>query len=59
MRCPLEAKTLKLGDNYLCTLESIHELAIIYKEQARYEEAEKYLLEAVEGHRPKSGDTHT
>ena len=28
------------------------------KEQARYEEAEKLLLEAIEGRRLKLGDTH-
>jgi hypothetical protein len=28
------------------------------KEQARYQEAEKYLLEALEGRRLKLGDTH-
>jgi hypothetical protein len=36
----------------------MHELAVLYKEQARYEEAEKLLLEAVKGRRLKLGDTH-
>jgi len=36
----------------------MHELAVLYKEQARYEEAEKLLLEAVEGQRLKLGDNH-
>jgi len=31
---------------------------VLYKEQARYQDAEKLLLEAVEGHRLKLGDTH-
>jgi tetratricopeptide (TPR) repeat protein len=31
---------------------------MIYKEQARYDEAEKLLLEAIEGRRLKLGDTH-
>jgi hypothetical protein len=33
-------------------------LAVLYKEQKRYEEAEKLLLEAVKGCRLKLGDTH-
>jgi hypothetical protein len=33
-------------------------LAIVYKEQARYQDAEELLLEAVEGRRLKLGDTH-
>jgi hypothetical protein len=36
----------------------MHELAVLYKEQARYEEAEKFLLEAAEGRLLKLGDTH-
>jgi len=31
---------------------------MMYKEQARYEEAEKLLLEAVEGRRLKLGEKH-
>jgi len=31
---------------------------VLYKEQGRYDEAEKLLLEAVEGRRLKLGDTH-
>ena len=34
------------------------ELDVLYKEQTRYEDAEKYLLEALEGRRFKLGDTH-
>jgi len=36
----------------------MHELAVLYKEQARYEEAEKLFLEAIEGRCLKLGDTH-
>jgi hypothetical protein len=36
----------------------MHDLAVLYKKQARYEEAEKLLLEAVEGRCLKLGDTH-
>lgn len=36
----------------------MHELAVLYKEQARYAEAEKLLLEADKGRRIKLGDTH-
>jgi hypothetical protein len=33
-------------------------LGILYKEQSLYDEAEKLLLEAVNGRRLKLGDTH-
>ncbi|MFC1795305.1 tetratricopeptide repeat protein [Planctomycetota bacterium] len=36
----------------------MHELAVLYKEQARYEETEKLLLEAIDGSCVKLGDTH-
>ncbi len=36
----------------------MQELAILYKEQARYVEAEPLLLRALEGRRLKLGDTH-
>jgi tetratricopeptide (TPR) repeat protein len=36
----------------------MHELAVLYKEQARYDEAEKLLLEAIKGRRLKIGVTH-
>jgi tetratricopeptide (TPR) repeat protein len=36
----------------------MHELAILYKEQGRYDKAEPLFLEAVEGRRLKLGDTH-
>jgi tetratricopeptide (TPR) repeat protein len=40
------------------TLETKNDLAMLYKEQGRYEVAEKYLLEAVKGRRLKLGDNH-
>jgi hypothetical protein len=36
----------------------MHELAVLYKEQAQYEKAESFFLEALEGRRLKLGDTH-
>ncbi|MFC1634823.1 tetratricopeptide repeat protein [Planctomycetota bacterium] len=33
-------------------------MAVLYKEQARYDEAELLLLEAIEGRRLILGDTH-
>jgi hypothetical protein len=33
-------------------------LAVLYKEQERYDQAEPLLLEAVEGRRLKLGNTH-
>ena len=43
---------------YPTTLESMHELAVLYKEQSDYDKAEPLLLETVEGQRVKLGDTH-
>lgn len=40
------------------TLETKNDLAVLYKEQAHYEEAYPLMLEAVEGRRLKLGDTH-
>jgi len=54
----LHGRQHKLGPDHPACYESMHELAVLYKEQARYEEAEKYLLKAVEGRRLKLGDTH-
>ena len=36
----------------------MHELAVLYKVQARYAEAEKFLLKALEGRRLILGDKH-
>lgn len=36
----------------------MHELAVLYKEQGNYDQAEPLLLEALEGRRIKLGDTH-
>ncbi|MFC1633213.1 tetratricopeptide repeat protein [Planctomycetota bacterium] len=36
----------------------MYELAVLYKEQARYDAAEPLLLEVLEGRRLKLGDTH-
>ena len=40
------------------TLETKNDLAVLYKEQAHYEEADPLMLEAVEGKRLKLGDKH-
>jgi Tetratricopeptide repeat len=44
--------------NHPDTRESKSDLAVLCKEQGRYEEADKLLLEAVEGRRLKLGDKH-
>ena len=36
----------------------MHELAVLYKQQAKYQEADELLLEAVEGRRLTLGDRH-
>ncbi|MHC4539676.1 MAG: tetratricopeptide repeat protein, partial [Planctomycetota bacterium] len=40
------------------TLESAHELGVIYRLQNRYDSAEKLLFEAVKGRHLKLGDSH-
>ena len=44
--------------DYPVTPESKNDLAVLYKEQARYEKAEQFSLEALKGRRLKLGDTH-
>jgi hypothetical protein len=46
------------GEFHRATVETKNDLAVLYKEQARNEEAEKYLLEAVKGRLSKLGDKH-
>ena len=36
----------------------MHELAVLYKQQERYEEAEELLRKVIEGRRLKLGETH-
>jgi thioredoxin-like negative regulator of GroEL len=58
LRQALEGGQHKPGNDHPACFESMHELAVLYKEQGRYEEAEKYLLEVTEGRRLKLGDKH-
>ncbi|UCC97418.1 MAG: tetratricopeptide repeat protein [Phycisphaerales bacterium] len=51
-------RQLKLGNDHPDTLESKNDLAVLYKEQAEYQEAEDLLLEALEGRRLRLGGTH-
>jgi hypothetical protein len=46
------------GDEHGRTLRPVRGLAVVYKEQARSEQAEPLLLEAVEGRRLQLGDKH-
>ena len=39
-------------------LETKNDLAVLYKEQKKYDKAEPLLVEAVEGRRLKLGDKH-
>ena len=52
------ARKNKLGEDHPDTLESKNDLAVLYKEQERYQEAEKLLLEAVEGRHLILRDEH-
>ncbi len=47
-----------MGEEHPATLETKNDLAVLYKEQARYDDAEQLLLGAVNGGRLKLGDTH-
>jgi len=53
-----DGRQATLGLNHPHTLESMHELALLYKLQARYDEAEELLLQALEGRCIQLGDTH-
>ena len=57
-RQALAGRQFKLGQDHPDCFESMHELGLLYKEQERYNEAEKYLLQAIEGRRLKLGDTY-
>jgi hypothetical protein len=50
------------GVNHKFTEQKMYDKAmslfVLYKEQARYEEAEPLLIEALNGRRLKLGDTH-
>jgi len=46
-----------LGHDHPHTLESMHELAVLYKEKGDYDRAEQLLLEAIKD-RLGLGDTH-
>jgi hypothetical protein len=47
-----------LGHDHPHTLESMHELAVLYKEKGDYDKAQLLLIQAIEGCRLKLGDTH-
>ena len=55
----IESQSKKLGPGHPHTLESMHELAVLYKEQELYDKAEPLLRDAIEGRREKLGNTHT
>ena len=54
----LKLRRWKLGEDHPVTLESKNDIAVLYREQARYDEAEELLLRAIEGRRLKLGDPH-
>jgi tetratricopeptide (TPR) repeat protein len=53
-----QAQSEELGPDHPQTLDSMHELAVLYKERDDFEKAEQLLLETIEGRRLKLGDTH-
>jgi len=48
----------KWANNHPGTLKTKNDLAVLYKEQELYDQAEQLMLEALEGRRLKLGDTH-
>jgi hypothetical protein len=53
-----QIQSKELGNDHPHTLQTVHELAILYKEQGDYVKAEPLLLEAVKGRHLKLGDAH-
>jgi hypothetical protein len=53
-----QTQSKELGPDHPHTLESMHELAVLYNEQELYDKAEPLLRKAVEGRREKLGNTH-
>ena len=58
MKEALDGQQSKLGHDHVDTLATKNSLAVLYKEQARYVEAEEYFHEAIEGRRLKLGEKH-
>jgi tetratricopeptide (TPR) repeat protein len=54
----LKGRQCELGDDHPDTQESKNNLAVLYKEQAQYQDAEDLLLQELEDRRLKLGDTH-
>ena len=54
----LEGRRRVLGEEHPDTLSSIHNLAVLFKDQARYAEAEPLLREALEGRRRVLREEH-
>jgi len=48
----------EVGEDHPDTLESKNGLAVLYKEQGRYDEAERVLIQALQGRRLRLGDQH-
>ena len=58
MRIRMRASRRKLGDDHPACFESMHERAVLYMRQDRYEEAEPLLLDAFQGRETKLGPEH-
>ena len=59
LRQALDGRQRKLSRAHPACFESMHELAILYKVQTRYDEAEKLLLAAIKGRRLRLSDEHS
>ena len=54
----LEGRRIKLDEDHPATLETKNDLALLYIRQSDFDKAERLLLEAVQGRRPKLGHAH-
>ena len=54
----MKGRQSELGDDHQDTLETKNDLAVLYKEQGRYDEAEPLLRQAIKGRTEKLGPQH-
>jgi len=54
----LEIRSTQLGEEHLATLESMHELGVLYASRKQYEQAEPLLLKAIKGRDKRLSASH-
>ena len=53
-----EVRYRTLGRNHPSSLETMNDLAVLYKQQTRYDDAKYLLLDVIKGRRLKLGNAH-